>query len=565
VSNEENAFGALLDDYIVECLPLAERIADTFVELERLWRAGEPGDELFPAVKGNLHTVKGNSAMMGLAPMQNIAHALEDVCARLGREPERRGDQAAGLLIAGSGLLVDLIRSAASGSGAGPAADFVGLVGSFLKAGTGAEFGATTERRMSERRSAERPGGGADASANVVRVDFRRLDTLLEVLGEGMIEHAAMAEAYRRVARRAGELEELEGLERAIVALEKTMKRLEAVVMGTRLLPISSVFGRFPRLVRDLAHSEQKRVRLVTTGGETSLDKAILDRLSEPLIHLLSNAVVHGIESPEERIRAGKPAEATVELMAVSQSSRVVVRLSDDGRGLDEEKILAKAEALGLEVRGSGAEQIQSVIFLPGFSTAEEVSQLAGRGIGLDVVATSIHGLGGTIELENRPGRGVAFTVDLPLTLAIVRSLIVEVDQERYAVPISHVAETVRAAPDAIHQINQRGVALWRGDLIHVADGGALLGTSRRHDGARRFYIVISSGGKRRGVLVDRLVGHQDVVVKGLDPSLGHPDVVSGTTILGDGRVACILDAVRILDQRGGEVAPATAEQRIPA
>jgi two-component system chemotaxis sensor kinase CheA len=339
---------------------------------------------------------------------------------------------------------------------------------------------------------------------------------------------------------------------------------MESVVMGTRLLPIATVFGRFPRLVRDLAHSEQKQVRLVTSGGETSLDKAILDRLSEPLIHLLNNAVVHGIESVEERVSRGKPPEATLQLTAASQSSRVVIRLTDDGRGLDEQKILAKAEALGLEVRGSGSEQIHSVIFLPGFSTAAEVSQLAGRGVGLDVVATSIHGLGGTIEVESRPGRGCSFTLDLPLTLAIVRSLIVEVDQERYAVPISHVAETIRATPDAIHEINRRGVTLWRGDLIHVADGGALLGTGRG-EASRRFYIVISSGGKRRGVLVDRLVGHQDVVVKGLDPTLGRPGVVSGTTILGDGRVACILDAVRILEQRNGELPSNTAEQRIPA
>lgn len=564
MSSEENAFGALLDEYIVECLPLAEGIADTFVELERLWRAGDPGDALLPGVKGNLHTVKGNSAMMGLTPMQNVAHALEDVCARVSREPELRRDDTAGLLVAGGGLLVELIRSAASGDGAGPSADFVAQVRDFLKTGTEVVVGGISDRRTADRRTAERREGGA-APANVVRVDFRRLDTLLEVLGEGMIEHATLIEAYRRVIRKTRGGEELEALGQTIVTLEKTLKRLESVVMGTRLLPISTVFNRFPRLVRDVAHSEQKQVRLVATGGDTSLDKAVLDRLSEPLIHLLSNAVVHGIESPHERQRAGKPPEATLELVAASQSSRVVIRLSDDGRGLDEEKILAKAEALGLELRGSGPEQIQSVIFLPGFSTAQNLSQLAGRGVGLDVVATCIHGLGGTIEVESRPGRGVSFTLDLPLTLAIVRSLIVEVDRERYAVPISHVAETVRVTPDAIHEINQRGVALWRGDLIHVADGGTLLGTGEARDGGRRFYIVISSGGKRRGVLVDRLVGHQDVVVKGLDPTLGRPEVVSGTTILGDGRVACILDAVRILEQRGGDAPRASAQRRIPA
>lgn len=338
------------------------------------------------------------------------------------------------------------------------------------------------------------------------------------------------------------------------------MKRMEAVVMGTRLLPISTVFGRFPRLVRDLAHSAQKRVRLVTAGGETALDKAILDRLSEPLIHLLTNAVVHGLESPEERARSGKPTEGVIELRAASHSGRVVITLTDDGRGLDEAKIQAKAEALGLEAGGPDSGHRHAVIFAPGFSTAEQVSSLAGRGVGLDVVARSIHGLGGTIEVGSRPGQGLGFTLSLPLTLAIVRSLIIEVDRERFAVPISHVAETVRAEADTIHEINRKGVTLWRGDLIHVADGGVLLGTTERADSPRRFYIVISSGAKHRGLMVDRLVGHQDVVVKGLDPSLGRPEVVSGTTILGDGRVACILDAVQILDQKVTE--PATASER---
>jgi two-component system chemotaxis sensor kinase CheA len=381
-------------------------------------------------------------------------------------------------------------------------------------------------------------------------VDCRRLDTLLGVLGEGLIEHSAVVEAFRAVSRRVGAVEELGDLDRAIVALEKTMKRLESVVMSTRLLPISTVFGRFPRLLRDIARGQGKRVRLALSGGETSLDKAVLDRLGEPLLHLLSNAVVHGIESAEDRRRAGKSDEAVLELSAASHSGRVVIRLSDDGRGLDEAKILAKAEAMGIEVRSTEPAQVRSLIFLPGFSTAERVSQLAGRGVGLDVVAGSIHALGGTIEVDSRPGHGTSFTLDLPLTLAIVRSLIVEVDRERYAVPISLVAETVRAAPEAIHEINRRGVTLWRGDLIHVSDGGALLGTARDPGSARRFYIVISSGGRRRAVLVDRLVGHQDVVVKGLDPALGRPEVVSGTTILGDGRIACILDAMRILDQR---------------
>jgi chemotaxis protein histidine kinase CheA len=190
------------------------------------------------------------------------------------------------------------------------------------------------------------------------------------------------------------------------------------------------------------------------------------------------------------------------------------------------------------------------LIFLPGFSTADRVSSLAGRGVGLDVVANAVHELGGSIEVESRPGQGVTFTLNLPLTLSILRSLIVEVDQERYALPMSHVAATVRTEPDTIHEVNRKGIAVWQGDLIHVSDAGALLGTGAAPNGSRRFYIVISMGTRRRGILVDRLIGHQDVVVKSLDPTVGRPELVSGTTIMGDGKVTCILDAARILEHR---------------
>jgi two-component system chemotaxis sensor kinase CheA len=545
---EENAFGELIQDYIVESLPLAEQVGDAFMEMERRWRDGKNGDDLLGPLKGRLHTLKGNSAMMRLAPMQAVSHALEDVCALLAADPQLRDEEVAALLVQGSGLLIDLVRSAATGADPEPATEFVERVRSLLTRSRPASVasdspGDSPGRRRSDRRA-------SDPASSVVRVDFRRLDAMLEVLGEGMIEQEAVADLYRRLARKVRASDELADLDRGLVALRKSLKRLEGILMETRLLPISSVFGRFPRLVRDLALSEKKPLRVVTTGSEIPLDKAVLDRLGEPLTHLLTNAVVHGIESSEERVRAGKPAEATLDLRVTSESGRVVIRLTDDGRGLDDAKILAKAKTLGLESRASDPEQLRSLIFLPGFSTAERVSSLAGRGVGLDVVATSIHELGGTIEVASRPGQGLTFTLNLPLTLAILRSLIVEVDHERYAVPISHVAATVRAEPDMMHEINRKGVALWRGNLIHVSDAGALLGTGAAPNGSRRFYIVISMGNRRRGILVDRLIGHQDIIVKSLDPMLGRPEVVSGTTILGDGKVACILDAVRILEQR---------------
>ena len=544
--SDDHAFAELIRDYIAECLPLAEAVSDAFLRLERRWRDGNTHADDVAGLKGTLHTLKGNSAMMGLAPMQLVAHLLEDLSARVLADPAARNETTAALLVEGSSLLVDLVQSAAGPAAhAGAADEYAARVRLHL----GAAVDATAAPLRLERRNSERRDAGADARGTI-RVDFRRLDTMLEIFGEAMIERSALLEVHRRLAARYGNGPEIADLDRVVSSLGATMKRLETALMQTRLLPIATVFGRFGRAVRDLARDEQKQVRLVTEGDETLLDKTILDRLGEPLVHLLSNAIVHGVEPEAERVAAGKPAEATVWLRATALADRVQITVTDDGRGLDCERILAKAQALGLEVPSTDSDAVHALIFVPGFSTADRVSHVAGRGVGLDAAAAAIHALGGGIEVGSERGRGTTFALSLPLTLAIVRSLIVEIDRERYAVPLSHVAETVRLEAGTLHEINRRGVAMWRGSAIHIADGGQLLGTGATRTAPRNYFVVLFAGPRRRGVLVDRLVGHQDVVVKGLDPTLGRPGVVSGATILGDGRVACILDAAGIVALR---------------
>ena len=351
VEGTENPFGDLLQDYVLECLPLAEQVADTFVELERRWRADDPADAVLASLAGRLHTIKGNSAMMGLAPMREVAHALEDACGLLGRRPDRRNDAAAALLVTGGGLLADLVRNAAPELDPAAADRYVERVRQWLASDAAPAADTQPERRQTDRRGGGDAAAGAEKAASVVRVDFRRLDAMLEVLGEGLIQHSALAEAYRELARRGGASEEMDRLDQAVIALQKTLKRLESTLMETRLLPIATVFGRFPRMVRDTAEAVGKRVRLVQAGGETPLDKAVLDRLSEPLVHLVTNAIAHGLEPADVRRRAGKPEEGTVRLEAAPQAGRVVIRVSDDGRGLNEQAIRKKAEALGPEGR----------------------------------------------------------------------------------------------------------------------------------------------------------------------------------------------------------------------
>ena len=543
----DNAFAELIHEYVGECLPLAEEAADGFLELERRWNADLPVDDLAPRLKGLIHTVKGNSAMMGQAAAADTAHTIEDLLATLLADATQRDSGTLNLLLDGADTLIELVRGAASEkTNPARAEAWVAAVRTQLagQAAPAASAGAG---------AAPRAASAPDAVVDTVRVDFRRLDALQEIVGEAMIAQSRLRDIQRRMTAHLGFTEETAELDASINAVEKTTQRMEDAVVATRLVPLSGVFGRFARLVRDAAQSSGKTVRLETSGGDTRLDKAIVDKLGEPLVHLITNAVVHGVERQDVRRARGKTAEAVIRLSAAPVSDGVILTVSDDGGGLDADRIAERARALGLEVPSGTADTIYPLIFVPGLSTVEAISPLAGRGVGLDVVASSLHAMGGSITVESTPGGGTRFILRVPVTLAVVRTLLVEVSDERYAIPLAHVVETVRVADGDIHQINHRGVVLWRGELLPVIDGAALVGAAG--GGERKYTVVVHAGARRRGVLVDRLLGHRSIVAKGLDPALGRTRLVSGTTIMGDGRVTCILDAQRVVDPLSAPVA----------
>ena len=539
--SDDNAFAELIHEYVGECLPLAEEAADGFLELERRWNADQPVDDLAPRLKGLVHTVKGNSAMMGQSAAADTAHTIEDLLAALLADATQRDPATLSLLLDGADTLIELVRSAASRQ-ADPsrAQAWVAAVRTQLagQAAPAASAGAGATARAT---------GATDAVVDTVRVDFRRLDALQEIVGEAMIAQSRLRDIQRRMTAHLGFTEETAELDASINAVEKTTQRMEDAVVATRLVPLSGVFGRFARLVRDAAQSSGKTVRLETSGGDTRLDKAIVDKLGEPLVHLITNAVVHGVEREAVRRAGGKTAEAVIRLSAAPVSDGVILTVSDDGGGLDADRIAERARALGLDVPSANADAIYPLIFVPGLSTVDTISPLAGRGVGLDVVASSLHAMGGSITVESAPGRGTRFILRVPVTLAVVRTLLVEVSDERYAIPLAHVVETVRVADGDIHQINHRGVVLWRGELLPVVDGAALVGAAGG-SAERKYTVVVHAGARRRGVLVDRLLGHRSIVAKGLDPALGRTRLVSGTTIMGDGRVTCILDAQRVVE-----------------
>jgi two-component system chemotaxis sensor kinase CheA len=324
------------------------------------------------------------------------------------------------------------------------------------------------------------------------------------------------------------------------------MRELQESVMRVRMLPISFTFSRFPRMVRDLAQRLGKQIELKMTGEQTELDKTVMEKIGDPLVHLVRNSVDHGIESPEARVAAGKSATGTVHLDASHRGGHIAVEIRDDGAGLDKNRILAKARARGLVGANDALtdEQIHELIFLPGFSTAEKTTDVSGRGVGMDVVRRNVNELGGKIEIGSDFGKGSRFIITLPLTLAIVDGQSVSVGSETYIVPLTSIIESLQLQPQSVSRLSGRGeVFAFRGDYLPIVRLHDLFGVQPRAHALHEGLIVVAEGdGRRIGLFVDELLGQQQVVIKSMETNYGPVDGVAGATILGDGCVALILD-----------------------
>jgi two-component system chemotaxis sensor kinase CheA len=375
------------------------------------------------------------------------------------------------------------------------------------------------------------------ARARHVRVDLRRLDELMNLIGELVIARGRLA----TITARLGESD----LDDAARDMGRLAGALQREIIQARMTPVWQVFDRFPRMVRDLARQMGKQVAFRVEGKEIELDRAILDEIAEPLVHLLRNAVDHGVEPPSERAAAGKPAVGQVVLAAVRERSSVAIRVSDDGRGVNRAEVLRQARQMGLveEHQELGDDELFRLLARSGFSTAAEVTAVSGRGVGIDVVATAARSLGGSLEIRSQEGRGTIFTIRLPVTLAIVRALLARVGEELYAVPLTHVAETLDPRPGDIRRVQGKDALLVRGRLLPLVNLGELVGAAGAARGARAAVIVLEVGERRTGVVVDALAGQQEIVVKGFEAPRGMLPIFNGATILGDGAPALILDA----------------------
>jgi len=381
-----------------------------------------------------------------------------------------------------------------------------------------------------------------------IRVDVDKVDRLVNLVGEMVITQAMLTEQSSMLP-----IDQYPALIQGIEALAQSARELQESVMAIRAQPVKSIFARMPRVVRDLAATLGKEARIVTTGEATEIDKTVIEQLNDPLTHMIRNALDHGIEPPEVRTAAGKPRQGTIHLAAAQRSGRIVIEVSDDGHGIDRAKVLAKAQARGLVPPGAALsdEEIDNLIFLPAFSTADKVSNISGRGVGMDVVKRNVQSLGGRISVQSRLGAGSRFILSLPLTLAVLDGMIISVGKETYIIPLTAIIESLRPKPADIHPVVGRGdVLALRGEYVpltylhkrfSIADAIS--------DPCRGIVIIVQSeSAGRLGVVVDELLGQQQVVVKSLEVNYDPVEGISGATILGNGRVALILDIARLRD-----------------
>jgi two-component system chemotaxis sensor kinase CheA len=409
-----------------------------------------------------------------------------------------------------------------------------------------------------------KPVASAQPAVQSIRVDVDKVDRVVNLAGELVINQAMLSQL-------ASELppDMCPGLVNGLHGLAQHLRELQESVMAIRAQPVKSVFSRMPRLVREVAGQLGKDVRLVVSGEATEIDKTVIEQLADPLTHLLRNALDHGIEMPEAREAAGKPRQGTIHLSAEQRSGRIVIAIADDGKGLDRARVLGKAQERGLVAPGAilSDEEIDNLIFLPGFSTAESVSSVSGRGVGMDVVKRNMQALGGRIGIESKLGSGTRLTLSLPLTLAVLDGMVVGVGAETYIIPLTMIMESLRPKPAEVHRVVGRGdVLAIRGEYV------PLLPLHRRFvvpnavdDPCQGTVVIVESETEGRiGLVVDALLGQQQVVVKSLEANYEPVAGIGGATILGNGRVALILDIAGLRMDAAAGSAAARAASSVP-
>jgi len=573
----------IIADFITESSESLEGLDSKFVELEK-----NPDDTtLLNDIFRSVHTIKGAAGFLGFEQMVEVTHVTEDVLNKL-RKGEMKADSAVMDSILES---IDMIRVLLGNISErnGRTEDTAAVIASLKAILEGSPAaGASTEPVIPEtpvannitaqpvecapapsgtpvekvvpmpppaERADKRPDEPSHAKdkEQSIRVDIDRLDSVLNLAGELVLARNRLMKLGTRLIDLRCDDELVGHMEEGISQLDLVTTDLQLAVMKMRMQPIAKVFNKFPRMVRDLARQNNKEAELIITGEDTELDKTVIEEIGDPLVHLVRNAIDHGMDTPEEREAAGKPRCGAVRLAAYQEGRNIMVSVSDDGRGINPAVIRDSAVGKGLLSREDADrltdKESLNLIFIPGFSTAKQVSNLSGRGVGMDVVKTNISKINGSISIESEIGKGTKIIFRLPLTLAIIQALTVEAGGEVYGIPLSTVIENIRVAPEDIKTVEGR-------DVIHIRDrvfpviklGELVTGCSNVKPADWQYIVIIGVGDKTFGVLVDRLHGQEEIVMKSMGEYLKGTEGIAGACITGDGNVILILDVCGLLE-----------------
>ncbi len=579
----------VLHEFFIESWELIEELDQDLVTLEETPEDADLLNKIFRAA----HTLKGSSSFLGFTKITGVTHRVEDIFNKLRKHEMTLVPEVMDVILEAVDRLRKLMEAAQEGADGPVVEDILAALGEAAEGGKPRRLGEILVQdegvpqeavELALREACGKPLGEvlvakdavsgeavqrsldkqteqrAPQTEQTVRVDVTRLDSLMNLVGELVLGKNRLASLRSQMAERWEGEELVEALGETSAQIDLVASNLQLAVMKTRLVPIGKVFRKFPRMVRDLARSLHKEMRLETEGEGTELDKSVVEVIGDPLVHLIRNSADHGVESPEDRAAQGKPREGRIRLSAHHEGNHIVVSIEDDGKGMDPETLKQKAVEKGVisvqEAAAMGKRDALNLIFAPGFSMAKQVTNVSGRGVGMDVVKTNIQRLNGVIEINSEPGVGTRVDVRIPLTLAIIQALLVRSGAaEVYAVPLASVVETVRIEPEDVKTVDRFPVLRLRDQVLPLLRVDELFAGRRRaaappaaETAARREYVVvIGVGEKRVGLVVQGLVGEEEVVIKSLGGYLSDTPGIAGATIRGDGRVTLIVDVNQIL------------------
>ena len=495
------------------------------------------------------HTLKSMAQTMEYDDMSSLSHCLETTLGWIRSGSLPADEQAVSVLFSSIDALRSLVENVRAGEGKVP--DVAALMARHEALTPGLE--ASTETALEQVGVAEEPLAHVPSKSQTVRIPLSQLDDLMNVTGELVINRIRLTQVAQRL--------EDAVLDQAVAQMASLTGQLQDAMMQARLVPLEHIFVPYTRLMRDLAAAQGKEIDFEIVGADIGLDRAIQDEINEPLLHLLKNAVAHGMEDPTTRIKQGKPQRGRVVLSAERKQNAILIRLSDDGRGIDVAEVAKNALQRNLataeELAALSPDEVLMFITSPGYSGAREVTKAAGRGVGLNVVKTKVDRFGGELRIETQPRVGTTFTLRLPLSMAIIQAMLVGVASESYCIPLSFITETIKVRPDEIKTIEHHEVVVHRGSvlpLIRLAERLGFRKTGAEEEEPSRDaerggipVVIVEAGSKRAGLVVDTLLGQQEAVVKPLTGLLAKLAGASGATILGTGRVALIVDVPSLL------------------